>query len=570
MGKYIPVLLAVLLLSCTVVNEIAPAKPGAASLEFSSFIGGNGSTVVCDICTDRDGYLYIVGETSSSDFPTTEGALGKTWNGGTLDAFVVKMAPDGRRVFSTYLGGSGEDSASGIAVDAQGNMYVTGKTYSTNFPVTPGVLSQILNGERDAFVSKLSPDGKTLIYSTFLGGPNWDYGHCITVDRAGNAFVGGFTHGVFPVTDHVVGMTFGGMGDGFVVKLDATASRMIFSTYIGGNSWESVDGIVLGPDGNIFITGGTHSTNFPTTDGAYNRNGSELQTNYSTDGFVAKLDPSASRFLYSTYLGGKKGPCSEGFTDIVVDSEGNAYMTGSTNQPDYPVTANACQPSYGGGESDAIMAKLSPDGSALLYSTFFGGSGCDRARRIVLDSSHNVSISGFTSSVNMPMSGFPLQNVLRGGSDAFLARIDHRGSLWYSTYLGGSGSEDPITALAMDRNGRLFIAGRTCSPDFPIAGKAFQPVHGGGNSNGFISGLSFKAITPGKEKRKAHVILTEREVTGASDRGFSEAAANAVDTVTKSGENVRSFQVVEQRGVVHNNTSIEFQVILRITVEKQK
>ena len=365
--------------------------------------------------------------------PTTPGAYDISQNG-AYDVFVTKLSADGSRLlYSTYLGGSNEDIGTGIAVDSAGNAYLTGHTYSTDFPTTPGASDTGLSGQRDGFVAKLNAAGDGLVYSTYLGGDNWDYGQSIALDDSGSAYVGGFTHGSFPVTAGAAQTVFGGMGDGFAVKLSLDGRTVLYSTYIGGNSWEGANGIAVDHAGYAYLATGTASTDYPTTPGAWDRVCNNCSTNYSTDGAVAKLNADGSAFIYSTFIGGADAPASDWFADIAVDSAGNAYLTGATSSTDFPTTPNALQRSFSGGEEDIVVVKLNADGSGLLYSTYFGGSGADRGYSIATDGNGNAYVTGYTASTNLATVN-PLQAANAGGYDAFVAVVNADASaLLYSS-----------------------------------------------------------------------------------------------------------------------------------------
>jgi Beta-propeller repeat len=319
--------------------------------------------------------------------------------------------------YSTYLGGSGLDDGVGIAVDSSGSAYVTGYTLSTNFP-TGSPLQSSNSGSSDAFVVKLNPSGSALVYSTYLGGSGPDVGHGIAVDSSGNAYVTGSTDSAnFPTASPLQALYGGGGGDAFVAKLNTNGSALVYSTYLGGSADDFGQGIAVDSSGNAYVTGVTLSTDFPTA--------SPLQAFYgggSEDAFVAKLNPAGSALVYSTYLGSFGSDSGNG---IAVDSSGNAYVTGRTNSTNFP-TANPLQPLSGGG-GDAFVSKLNPSGSALVYSTYLGGSASDEGFGIAVDSSGNAYVTGATQSTNFPTAS-PLQPLFAGGSDAFVAKLNPSGS----------------------------------------------------------------------------------------------------------------------------------------------
>jgi hypothetical protein len=252
---------------------------------------------------DSTGNTYDTGDTSSADFPTTPDAFQTTY-GGNGDAFVTKLNPTGSAlVYSTYLGGSGGDAGSGLDLDASGNAYVTGFLTSADFPTTPGAFQENFGGgDDDSFVTKLDPAGATLIYSTYLGGTASERSAAIAVDAAANAYVVGHTDSTdFPTTPAAFQRTLSGGVDVFVTKINPTGSALVYSTYLGGSGIGAVeeeepDAITVDASGNAYVTGGTDSTNFPTTPGAF-------QTSFgggSRDAFVTKLNPSGSALVYST------------------------------------------------------------------------------------------------------------------------------------------------------------------------------------------------------------------------------------------------------------------------------
>ena len=468
------------------------APGGMSTLLYSTYLGGGDSEDVRGLAVDGEGNVYMVGTTSSPDLPTTPGAYDGSHNG-NMDAFVAKLSPDGSTLlFSTYLGGSGEDQGNAIAVDDGGNVYVTGHTYSFDFPVTPGAIDLTLNGQRDGFVAKLSTAGDELIFSTYLGGDNWDYGHRIAVDDAGSAYVGGFTHGGFPVTPGAAQTTFGGSGDGFVVRLSPDAKSVIYSTYLGGWDYEGIDAIAIDLEGNAYLAGGTHSIDFPTTPGAYDTV-CESCDSISGDSTVTKLSADGSEFIYSTLAGGADPGCGEGFHGVAVDPSGNAYVTGQSCSVDYPTTSGVLQPIFSGGQSDSVVTKLSADGSDLLYSTYLGGAGVDIACAIAVDATGSAYVAGFTDSADFP-TAFPLQPASGGGRDAFVVKLDQGAStLLFGTYFGGSGDEsggsDIYMGFGLTSLG-LYLGGTASSNDLATTAGAYDASFNGGTYDSFVAHLS--------------------------------------------------------------------------------
>jgi hypothetical protein len=393
-------------------------------------------------------------------------------------------------VYSTYLGGTGDDSGTAIAVDGAGNAYVTGWTTSTNFP-TANPLQPSNDGGEDAFVAKLSPSG-ALNYSTYFGGSGDDQGYGIAVDSAGDAYVTGETDSTnFPTTAGAFQTTYGGGNyDAFITKLNPAGNALVYSTYLGGTGTDVGSAIAVDSSGNAYVTGGTTTgVNPPTIDTFPLVNAFQSNFDYgesSADAFVTKLNATGTELVYSTFLGGSNADAGSG---IAVDASGDAVVTGYTNSTNFPIY-NALQPSYGGGTgpgggSDAFVTKFDAAGTALIYSTYLGGSGNDLGTGVAVDSAGDAFVTGYTDSTNFPIVN-AFQPAYGGGTDnAFVTKINPNGSAFdYSTYLGGNG-EDWALGIAVDSAGNAYITGTTSSTKFPIV-DAVQPTYGG-NGDAFIS-----------------------------------------------------------------------------------
>ncbi len=436
--------------------------------------------------------------------------------------------------FATYLGGSGDDRAFGVAVDGAGNTYVTGVTSSATFPVTSGTVSTGM----DAFVSKLNAAGTALVYSTYLGGSGsmQQQGNGIAVDAAGSAYVTGMTQSNnFPTTAGAYQTARSGLysSNAFVTKLSATGDALAYSTYLGGSDTRG-NAIAVGTDGSAYLTGQTGTT-FPTTTGVFGGLGSTGSGAFATrlnasgsalvwsgvlaggstaagygiaagaDGsayvtgkaeasglptttgayqtaaaggaaFVTKVKADGSALVYSTYLG-TGGDVS---TAIAVGGDGTAYVAGQTAGSSFPTTSGAFQTSSGGG-TDAFVTRLNAAGSALVYSTYAGGAGDDGASGIGVDVAGNATVAGSTASTNFPTlaGAFQASNGGTSGSDAFVLRLTPTGAGNYSSYLGGSG-DDAATGVALDALGNAYLAGLTNSTNFPVTGGAYQSSNAGG------------------------------------------------------------------------------------------
>ncbi len=383
-------------------------------------------------------------------------------------------------IYSTTLGITDSPYfVQSIAVDSQGNTYVTGKTYATNFPTTIGAFQKTNPNKKweTAFVAKLSADGHSLIYGTYLNGTNGlTYGISITADSAGCAYIGGITSCTdFPITAGA----FQTKGSSIVTKLSADGGSLIYSTYLGP---AGLTGIAIDSAGCAYVAGATTSANFPVSANAFQK-----QLKGKLCGIVAKLNANGSALLYSTYLGGNDPKNLYG-TDIVaiaVDGAGSAYVTGNTSSPDFPVTSGAFQTTLKG-KHDAFVTKLSENGGGLIYSTYLGGTGighesgsADVPSAIALDSAGNAYVTGVTYSADFPVTKGAFQTQLHGLYDAFVTKLSANGAkLIYSTFLGGverSASGDEATrGIAVDGAGYAYVTGYTTAPDFPTTAGSFQ------------------------------------------------------------------------------------------------
>lgn len=441
------------------------------TLAYSSYLGGSGDEFSYGIARDGAGSVYVTGITTSTNFPVTPGAYDTTHNGGVFnnyDVFVAKLSADGsQRLYATYLGGStADDEGRDIAVDGAGNAYVTGVTFSSDFPTTPGVIKPTytpVGPTGNAFVTKLSPAG-SLAYSTYLGGAATIAGG-IAVDPDQNAYVTGNTIGAdFPVSPGAAQPSYAGSSGGFnsnafVAKLNPSASALLYGTYLGGGTGAgptiNTHGASIAIDAarNAYVTGETNTNNFPTTPGAL-----QSTRTRTTNGFATKVNPGGTTFTYSTYLPQDRGD------DVAVDGAGSAYVAGNDGaqafaaklngaasafayaralgpgagdgiavdaggravvtgraSAGFATTPDALQPTAGGGGSDAFAVRLGPDG-ATSYATLLGGSGFDTSRAVALDAAENAYITGDTDSTNFPTAA-AMQQANGGGIDAFVTKL---------------------------------------------------------------------------------------------------------------------------------------------------
>ncbi len=456
-------------------------------VEYSTFLGGTSNEIATGIAVDGAGNSYVVGWTQSPDYPTTLGAFDRSGAASNFgDVFVAKINPAGTALlYSTFIGGNDFDWGRAIAIDNAGNAYVTGQTKSSTFPTTGNAFDRtfnVLNCPRcgvdnyDAFVLKLNPTGSSLLYSTFLGGAtDIDDGLGIAVDSAGSAYVAGETGSSdFPTTAGAFRRTRNGAYDAYVTKLNPSGSALVYSTFIGGADVDFASRIKVDASNNAYVLGNTRSADFPTTAGAF-----DTTANGGFDLFVLKLNAAGSNLIYSTFLGGLDTESAGG---LAVDSAGNAYISGGSASSDYPSTPGAFQTAGNttGNPGGGFVTKLNSTGSALVYSTFLGNAG---ATGLALTPAGNVWITGSASAGAIPVTPDAYQAFVNPGAsgaiDAFLAELNGTGSaLLYSTYLGGS-QTDYGTDVALDSLGNIYVAGETLSSDFPVTPNALDRVFGG-------------------------------------------------------------------------------------------
>jgi len=446
-------------------------------LIYSTYLGGSnfdvGSDAGLDITVDTLGKVYITGMTYSPDFPLASPIQGTL--GGYSDVFVTKIDASGNSIiYSTYLGGSNEDYGEAIAVDVFGNAYITGGTNSPDFPLASPIQGT-LGGYSDVFVTKIDASGNSIIYSTYLGGSSNDGGSGIGVDALGNAYITGLTSSSdFPIASPIQGTcaSCDVYADVFVTKIDASGTSLLYSTFLGGSSADISNDIAVDTFGNAYIVGDTLSSDFPVLSSIQGTPGGYW------DAFVTKINAPGNVLIYSTYLGGSS--FDSGYA-IAVDNSGNAYITGETSSSDFPVVS----PLQGLLGTDAFVTKIDATGNSLIYSTFLGGSYFDRGWGIATDDSGNAYLTGETSS-----SDFPVVSSMQGflNADAFITKVDPSGSsLIYSTYLGGSDWESGV-GIAVDICGNAYSTGITRSPDFPVA----SPIQGTlrGDDDAFVTKIS--------------------------------------------------------------------------------
>lgn len=496
------------------VGPYDPQRPLVIDPEVlvASYLGRLGTDIGTRNTMDASGNLYLTGGTIDNQFPISAGAF-RTEPGATdrNNVMIAKFRADGGAlIYTTYIGGQSTDLGLGIAVDNAGAIYATGVTLSNNFPVTanayqrnPGNAAAEENARADCFVLKLNPAGNALVYSTYLGGQLPDGCTALAIDATGTAYLTGATSSNnFPTTEDAYQrqLRLGLIGrysfDGFLTRLSADGSTLLFSTLFGGNGTDIPTAIALDRTGNSYIAGMTNSTAaFPISANAPQRayKQSGLFNSTVNDAFAVKFDAAARTVLYGTYLGGGANDAAYGLS---VDAQGNAYICGNTESTDFPVTPQAYQGTFGGGgrlsflvrnAGDAFAAKLNPAGSALLYSTFLGGTREDRAFSCIAGEDGGLHLAGHTTSPDFPLSSDARQRTYGGSTaieintgDAFYAKLHSSGSsLVYSSYYGGSGDEAAF-GLTVDNAGAAYLSGATNSPNLVTTAGAAQRGYGGG------------------------------------------------------------------------------------------
>jgi sugar lactone lactonase YvrE len=575
---------------------VAKLNPAGTALVYATYLGGSGNTSVAGTLNHGDyptgirvgsgGEAYVAGIAYSVDFPVTSGALQATNHGGAngvANGFVTRLNAAGSGlVYSTYLGGSGltgyagqatlslpgpgGDGCASIAIDASGDAFVTGTAYSTNFPVT-GSAYQTANksasaGHPNAFVAKINPQGSALDYSTYLGGSVGDGGSGIAVDSSGNAYIDGATYSAdFPVTGGAfqsVNHTSPSVGSsGFVTKLNSTGSSLVYSTYLGGsgnlngpsnnNNGDTALSIALDGSDDAYVFGLSASQDFPVTDGAFQSSNKAFASG-APNYFIAKVNPSGADLVYATYLGGSQPSLSPGSDGLAVDSSGDAYVTGYVLATDFPVSSNAYQapPACAFASSGSVTAYTSPvfseingSGTALLYSTYFGGTGgpvsvvggtsfrtCDYGYGIALDSQSNAYLTGSAVSANFPTTSGAFQTANPANGSAFISKFlmaANGSTIATTTSLTASGNQVPagtnvkFTATVMPASG----AG------VPTGTVSFG-VDGGAGTGVALNGAGLADYSTGTLTAGTHTIRANY----SGDANYAASSGSLTETIT--------------------------------------
>ncbi len=550
-------------------------------LAYSTYLGGSAIDGANAIAVAPDGTAFVAGGTSSTNFPTAHPLQPN--DGGShdfpQDAFIAKLSADGSSlIYSTYLGGSSDDVANGIAVDTFGSAYVTGGTLSPDFPVTPGSFNTLCGGDgqcgatynseglivENAFVAKINVAGSDIDYSGFLGEYENVIGYAIAVDLNGTAYVTGQTgpNGTptvtitppatgpppFPIVNGAQTAFGGGTTDAYLTQISATGSSVLYSTYLGGNNEDTGYGVAVNNSGDAYVAGLSYSTNFPVSASAL-----QSTNEGAGDAFAAEVNTravGAASLVYSTLLGGS---ALDRANAVAIDALGNMYVAGASNStaatlgfavPAGAFQANCDLDAQGNCEGDVFVAKIDPAGSgaaSLIYFTYIGGSLADTGAGIAVDTSGDAYVTGSTVSTDYPTTAGVFQPAYGGGNDdAFVTELDPTGStLVYSTYLGGTNTDNG-NGIAVDTSGNAYVAGQTCSEDFPLANPE-QPIYGG-DCDAFISKISTGSglvVTP------AGLIFPDENIGAASAPESVTLTAGTtavtISSITVTGANAGDF-----------------------------
>ncbi|MFW3147028.1 MAG: fibronectin type III domain-containing protein [Thermoplasmatota archaeon] len=421
---------------------------------------------------DGEGNTYVTGDTTARQFPVTPGAYSVDWNG-SQDAYLFKMNHNGTEIlFCTLIGGSSDDHGMVVELDGSGNIYLSGRIASADFPTTGNAYDDTHGGGYDVFVSKFNPTASNLIFSTFVGGASSEWPQNLALDSSLNVFVGGITNGDgFPTSqDPICGSYGGGDIDGFLFKLESMGRGLVYSTFIGGDHDDRVTGLAVDSEGYAYISGYTRSSNFPLTEGAY---GTEREG--SSDAYIMKVAHNGSVPEYSTLFGGSEG---DGIYDLKMDPDGDLVFVGLSYSTDLPTTAGVAFPAHIG-DADIFLGEMDINCTTVKRCTYLGSTGSETPAFLCIGATGSVIITGTTTSDTFPVTSEAVIGTLQDFSDPFLMSVlpDWSG-VQYSTYLGG-GRIDSIAGAGTDSRGKIFAAGSTDNENFPTTNDSYHPDNNG-------------------------------------------------------------------------------------------
>ena len=485
---------------------------------YATYVGGAGADYVTAMAVDSAGYLYLTGYTRSASLPGLNGY--QQFNAGLDDVFVAKLSPDGTSlVWVSFLGGAAWDYGRAIAVDAAGNVYLAGESWSAGFPLTADSYRPYCCG---IFVAKLDPAGASLVYSTFVGS---GYVGALVIDTAGRAYVGGWTDSAFPVTPGAYQQTLQGMEDGFLARLAADGSAVEYATYIGGGGNDRILSVALGPSGSVHAAGFTESANFPVTPDA-------AQTAFGglRDAFVVKLASALDTLNYSSFFGGS---AADAATSVAVDAYGKIYAAGFTESNDFPTVAGSYLTFPSGAPPWGFITAVDPATGQPAYATYFGREIQNAGLYVAVDGYETAFIGGSTSASVFPVTPDAFVSSPAGGRDGFVARLSAGGdTVLFSSRIGGC-HDDYVYALRTGPNGAVYLAGITQSPDFPVTPGAAQSTPAGA---GDVFAMRLDAF--GGPAAAVQFSAAEALAAGAdalADAPAATACSSAPDTTDISG-----------------------------------
>jgi uncharacterized protein (TIGR03437 family) len=525
-------------------------------LEYSTYLGGPGYDYGQGIAVDASGSAYITGLSRAPTQPGLDPF--QQPEGLNYNAFVIKMAPGGSGlIYYVFIGDQFEDG-NAIAIDSTGAAVITGETRSLNFPTKNPFQATYGGGFNDGFVSKVSPDGLSLVFSSYIGGPSYDLGTGVAVDPTGSAYVSMQTaRSSLPTNSDAFQRTLSGNGYHLYVFKLSPAGSITWGTYLASSGNEiGLTGIAVDSTGHVFLAGCTDSADFPTTENAFQPTFPATAADVQI-AFVSKLEPDGTGLVYSTFLGGTSGSGAEW---VAVDASGSAYVGGTVEGQDFPIK-NAIQTNYGGGINDGFVAELTPGGDALVFSTFLGGSGDEyNCCSVALGPNGAIYVGGHTTSQDFPVKNsiqpFRAAGTLLSGQGIF-AQFNPGGSLVLSSFLGGS-TDTWVAGIASDASGAIYLTGQTSDSDFPLM-NPFQKTNGG-LTDIFITKVKPDTLPPSPFSATPIVLPAQFVIGGA-------APASETITVNSSPPGQAFTATVDAKWLSVSSSSLVAPATLTVSID---
>ncbi len=540
------------------------------NLLYATYAGGIHNDNADDMALDAAGNAYLVGWSASQDFPVSSNAyqtVRQAIGTYTYDMVAMKLDPSGNLLYSTYVGGTNNDYGYAIAVNPDGSVYLGGGTSSSDFPVTSNAFQPTYGGGSDGFLVKLSPDGSTLLYSTYLGGAGDEAVDKLLLNADGSLWMQGSASAAgLPASKGAVQSAPKGTDNLFVAKAVFNSSGALTLpalTYIGGSNMSEEGGyadLAVDSSGNLYLAGGTNSADYPVTSDAYEQpfptsGGCNNSATPNSSGVLTKFSSDLTKILYSTYMGGKVENqngypvCNQFVRTVHLDASGNIWMLGTTGMSGFPTTANALSSTLNGNDTagvDNFVVELSADGHTLLYGTYLGGSQFDYGSRAAWDASENIWIVGTSQSPDYPVTKNALQPTIGGGYDTTLTELSPDGTkILYATYLGGSGDDDinGHPQIKIDAQGSIRLVGDTSSTNYPVTGTAFQPLFANGDSGPDGDDVYYDVLGSGTIGQVGPVVAGDAGDTSLtiSGAGF---AAGATCSLVQGTTTIASAQAI--------------------------